>query len=213
MGGFKAHAAEWKANVRAELRETRRRLSGEIHDKLQRAATIRSMERRRLGLEQRAHSLDMLSPEKRAVFASLDTGRFKTSSHESIDTKLNNLRLKAENSGQQMSSEENIFNRFGSLNKLAKRNRVKDLSRNIPEDTSKADEVLSSNSSNVTLGDDRKEDEEEEVEEERMGKEVNTSFTCLPHYPEESKQQNGFAPAQAREQERNKRLEQKEHQP
>ncbi|XP_055029244.1 potassium channel subfamily K member 10b isoform X1 [Misgurnus anguillicaudatus] len=213
VGGFKAHAAEWKANVRAELRETRRRLSGEIHDKLQRAATIRSMERRRLGLEQRAHSLDMLSPEKRAVFASLDTGRFKTSSHESIDTKLNNLRLKAENSGQQMSSEENIFNRFGSLNKLAKRNRVKDLSRNIPEDTSKADEVLSSNSSNVTLGDDRKEDEEEEVEEERMGKEVNTSFTCLPHYPEESKQQNGFAPAQAREQERNKRLEQKEHQP
>ncbi|XP_065111163.1 potassium channel subfamily K member 10b isoform X2 [Paramisgurnus dabryanus] len=213
VGGFKAHAAEWKANVRAELRETRRRLSGEIHDKLQRAATIRSMERRRLGLEQRAHSLDMLSPEKRAVFASLDTGRFKTSSHESIDTKLNNLRLKAENSGQQMSSEENIFNRFGSLNKLAKRNRVKDLSRNIPDDTNKAEEVLSSNSSNVTLGDDRKEDEEEEVEEERMGKEVNTSFTCLPHYPEESKQQNGFAPAQVREQERNKRLEQKEHQP
>uniref|UniRef100_A0A7N6AG93 Potassium channel domain-containing protein n=1 Tax=Anabas testudineus TaxID=64144 RepID=A0A7N6AG93_ANATE len=72
VGEFKAHAAEWKANVRAEFRETRRRLSVEIHDKLQRAATIRSMERRQLGLEQRAHSLDMLSPEKRAMFASLD---------------------------------------------------------------------------------------------------------------------------------------------
>ncbi|XP_050988474.1 potassium channel subfamily K member 10b isoform X2 [Labeo rohita] len=215
VGEFKAHAAEWKANVRAELRETRRRLSGEIHDKLQRAATIRSMERRRLGLEQRAHSLDMLSPEKRAVFASLDAGRFKTSSQESIDTKLNNLRLKAECGGQQASSEENIFNRFGSLTKLAKRNRSKDLRRNIPEDASRLGDILSSNSSNVTLGEERREDEEEEeeMEEEKMAKEVNTGFTCLPHFPEESKQQNGFAPAQAKEQERNKRLEQKEHQP
>uniref|UniRef100_A0A672HCH2 Potassium channel, subfamily K, member 10b n=1 Tax=Salarias fasciatus TaxID=181472 RepID=A0A672HCH2_SALFA len=41
VGEFKAHAVEWKANVRAEFRETRRRLSVEIHDKLQRAATIR----------------------------------------------------------------------------------------------------------------------------------------------------------------------------
>ncbi|XP_073683611.1 potassium channel subfamily K member 10b [Garra rufa] len=211
VGGFKAHAAEWKANVRAELRETRRRLSGEIHDKLQRAATIRSMERRRLGLEQRAHSLDVLSPEKRAVFASLDAGRFKTSSQESIDTKLNNLRLKAERGGQQASSEENIFNRFGSLTKLAKRNRSKDLRRNIPEDASRLGDVLSSN---ITLGEERKEDEEEEeMEEEKMVKEENTGFTCLPHFPEEPKQQNGFAPAQAKEQERNKRLEQKEHQP
>uniref|UniRef100_A0A8C5F6I3 Potassium channel, subfamily K, member 10b n=1 Tax=Gadus morhua TaxID=8049 RepID=A0A8C5F6I3_GADMO len=91
VGEIKAHAVEWKANVRAEFRETRRRLSVEIHDKLQRAATIRSMERRRLGLEQRAQSLDMLSPERRAVFTSLDGGRFKTSSQESIDTKLHNL--------------------------------------------------------------------------------------------------------------------------
>ncbi|CAL8285312.1 unnamed protein product [Lota lota] len=94
VGEIKAHAAEWKANVRAEFRETRRRLSVEIHDKLQRAATIRNMERRQLGLEQRAQSLDMLSPERRAMFTSLDDGRFKTSSQESIDTKLNNLRLK-----------------------------------------------------------------------------------------------------------------------
>uniref|UniRef100_A0A3Q0R654 Potassium channel, subfamily K, member 10a n=1 Tax=Amphilophus citrinellus TaxID=61819 RepID=A0A3Q0R654_AMPCI len=54
VGEIKAHAAEWKANVRAELRETRRRMSVEVHDKLQRAATIRSMERRQLGLDQRA---------------------------------------------------------------------------------------------------------------------------------------------------------------
>lgn len=209
VGEFKAHAAEWKANVRTELRETRRRLSGEIHDKLQRTATIRSMERRRLGLEQRALSLDMLSPEKRAIFASLDAGRFKTSSQESIDTKLNNLRLKAERGEQQASSDENIFNRFGSLTKLAKRNRSKDLRRNIPEDASRLGDVLGSNSSNVTLGEERKEDEEE-MEEEKTAMEANT---CLPHYPEEPKQQNGFAPAQAIEQERNKRLEQKEHQP
>ncbi|XP_051578953.1 potassium channel subfamily K member 10-like [Myxocyprinus asiaticus] len=195
VGGFKAHAAEWKANVRAEFRETRRRLSGEIHDKLQRAATIRSMERRCLGLEQRAHSLDMLSADKRAVFASLDAGRFKTSSQESIDTKLNNLRLKVEHSGQQTTSEENIFNRFGSLTKLTKRNKSKDLRRNIPEDASRAGEVLSSNSSNVTLCEERreeKEEEEEEVEEQKMGKEANTSFTCLPHYSEETQTAEQF---------------------
>uniref|UniRef100_A0A667YL89 Potassium channel, subfamily K, member 10b n=1 Tax=Myripristis murdjan TaxID=586833 RepID=A0A667YL89_9TELE len=55
VGEFKAHAAEWKANVRAELRETRRRLSVEIHDKLQRAATIRSMERRQLAHEKQTY--------------------------------------------------------------------------------------------------------------------------------------------------------------
>ncbi|XP_052001210.1 potassium channel subfamily K member 10-like [Xyrauchen texanus] len=203
VGGFKAHAAEWKANVAAEFRETRRRLSGEVHDKLQRAATIRSMEHRCLGLEQRAHSLDMLSPEKRAIFASLDAGRFKTSSQESIDNKLNKLRLNVERSGEQTTSEENILNRFGSLTKLTKRNKSKDLRRNIPEDASRAGEVLSSNSSNVTLCEERREEkEEEEVEEEKMGKEANTSFTCLPHYSEEPKQQNGFEPVQTKEQER-----------
>uniref|UniRef100_A0A8C7MIT0 Potassium channel, subfamily K, member 10b n=1 Tax=Oncorhynchus kisutch TaxID=8019 RepID=A0A8C7MIT0_ONCKI len=94
VGEFKVHAAEWKANVQNEFRETRRRLSVEIHDKLQRATTIRSMERRQLSLEQRTHSLDMFSPQKRALFVSLDQGCFKTSSQESIDTKLNNLRLR-----------------------------------------------------------------------------------------------------------------------
>lgn len=204
MGEIKAHAAEWKANVRAEFRETRRRLSVEIHDKLQRAATIRSMEqRRRLGLDQRAHSLDMLSPEKRAVLASLGAGggRFRgATSQESIgmdSTKLNNLRgLQAaraayeaasiaasgeeEGNGRppQASSEENLFNRFGSLTKLAKqRNRVRDrererdrdLRRNIPEEVRRACEYLGG--SNTTLGenevDERDEEEEEEEEQEQ----------------------------------------------
>lgn len=216
VGEFKAHAAEWKANMRAELRETRRRLSVEIHDKLQRAATIRSMERRRLGLEQRAHSLDLLSPEKRAVFASFDRGRFKTTSQESIDTKLNNLRLKGEqydkSSRQQASSEENIFNRFGSLTKLGKRNR----NRNISEDTlrHRACEVLSSNSSNTTLAEERQNTGEQEGEEEEiMEKEENTAFTNLPPNAKQLQQQNGFVPAQAKERETDKILAEREHQP
>ncbi|XP_036450040.1 potassium channel subfamily K member 10b isoform X1 [Colossoma macropomum] len=220
VGEFKAHAAEWKANVRAELKETRRRLSVEIHDKLQRAATIRSMERRRLGLEQRAHSLDMLSPEKRAVFASFDGGRFKTSSQENIDMKLNNLHLKGEQydkpHSQQASSEENIFNRFGSLTKLAKRNRTREQNRNISEDTlrPRAFEALSSNSSNTTLAEERHEAGEEEGEEEElMEKEENTAFTYLPPYARQLKQQNGFVPAQAKERDNDKMLAEREHQP
>uniref|UniRef100_A0A7N8XBI7 Potassium channel, subfamily K, member 10b n=1 Tax=Mastacembelus armatus TaxID=205130 RepID=A0A7N8XBI7_9TELE len=180
VGEFKAHAAEWKANVRAEFRETRRRLSVEIHDKLQRAATIRSMERRQLGLEQRAHSLDMLSPEKRAMFASLDAGRFKTSSQESIDTKLNNLRLKgacepydpqgSEQTQQTASSsEENLFNlRFGSLTKLARRNKNRELRRNIPEDVRRASVGI--NNSSAMMGEERTEEEEDgESEQECRG--------------------------------------------
>lgn len=205
VGEFKAHAAEWKANVRAELRETRRRLSVELHDKLQRAATIRSMERRRLGLEQRAQSLDMLSPEKRAIFSSFDRGRFTTSSQESIDTKLSNIRMKAEHYNKHTASEENIFNRFGSLSKLAKRNRNKDMPPNIAEDAMR----LSSNSSNNTLAEERQ-DEEEEQEEEVTEKENNTTIT---QYIEQHEQMNGFVPAQAKEREREKILVEREHQP
>ncbi|KAG7328447.1 hypothetical protein KOW79_008391 [Hemibagrus wyckioides] len=205
VGEFKAHAAEWKANVRAELRETRRRLSVELHDKLQRAATIRSMERRRLGLEQRAQSLDMLSPEKRAIFSSFDRGRFTTSSQESIDTKLSNIRMKAEHYNKHTASEENIFNRIGSLSKLAKRNRNKDMPPNIAEDAMR----LSSNSSNNTLAEERQ-DEEEEQEEEVTEKENNTTIT---QYIEQHEQMNGFVPAQAKEREREKILVEREHQP
>ncbi|MBN3294869.1 KCNKA protein, partial [Amia calva] len=201
VGEIKAHAAEWKANVRAEFRETRRRLSVEIHDKLQRAATIRSMERRRLGLEQRAHSLDMLSPEKRAVFASLDTNRFSTSSQESIDSKLNNLRLKAEqyDKHEQTSSEDNIFNRFGSVTKLAKRNRNKDLKKNIPEDIRKFYDAFGCNPM----------DEEKKGEEGE--KECNTSLSNLPEYPESPKVENG-TPVQTKDRESKIILEEKEQQ-
>lgn len=214
VGEFKAHAAEWKANVRAEFRETRRRLSVEIHDKLQRAATIRSMERRQLGLEQRAHSLDMLSPEKRAMFASLDAGRFKTSSQESIDTKLNNLRLKGacesyDHQGSEQtqqtasSSEENLFNlRFGSLTKLARRNKNRELRRNIPEDVRRASVGI--NNGSAMLGEERTEEGEEDGEpdeENRERKEGNTSLTNLSQYAMERSKLNGFIPTQAKDRE------------
>uniref|UniRef100_A0A3Q3WUN6 Potassium channel domain-containing protein n=1 Tax=Mola mola TaxID=94237 RepID=A0A3Q3WUN6_MOLML len=204
VGEFKAHAAEWKANVRAELRETRRRLSVEIHDKLQRAATIRSMERRQLGLEQRAHSLDMLSPEKRALFASLDAGRFKTSSQESIDTKLNNLRLKGacepyDHQGSEQtqqtasSSEENLFNmRFGSLTKLARRNKNSEMRRNIPEDVRRASVGI--NNCSAMLGEERTEEEEDGEPDEEKGerKEGNTSLTNLSQYVTDRSKLNGI---------------------
>lgn len=209
VGEFKVHAAEWKANVRAEFRETRRRLSVEIHDKLQRAATIRSMERRQLGLEQRAHSLDMLSLEKRAVFASLDQGRFKTSSQESIDTKLNNLRSKGagdlcydqrrgSEQTQQASSEDNLFNlRFRSLTKLTKRHKNCDLKSNIPDVVRGACEAM--------------EKREEDVKEEEGGerKKGNTSLTNL-EYADECIKLNGFVPAQAKERENDRMLEGRE---
>ncbi|KAM9826468.1 potassium channel subfamily K member 2 isoform 1-T1 [Syngnathus typhle] len=41
VGEIRAHAAEWTANVSAELKETRRRVSVEIYDKFQRAASIK----------------------------------------------------------------------------------------------------------------------------------------------------------------------------
>lgn len=211
VGEFKAHAAEWKANVRAELRETRRRLSVEIHDKLQRAATIRSMERRQLGLEQRAHSLDMLSPEKRALFASLDAGRFKTSSQESIDTKLNNLRLKGacepydpQGSDQTpqtaSSSEENLFNmRFGSLTKLARRNKNREMRRNITEDARRASVGI--NNCSIMLGEQRTEEEEDGEPDEEKGetKEGNTSLSNLSQYATERSKLNGLIPAEAKD--------------
>uniref|UniRef100_A0A3Q2HKP1 Potassium two pore domain channel subfamily K member 10 n=1 Tax=Equus caballus TaxID=9796 RepID=A0A3Q2HKP1_HORSE len=161
VGEIKAHAAEWKANVTAEFRETRRRLSVEIHDKLQRAATIRSMERRRLGLDQRAHSLDMLSPEKRSVFAALDTGRFKASSQESINNRPNNLRLKGSeqlNKHGQGASEDNIINKFGSTSKLTKR-KNKDLKKTLPEDVQKILKTFR----NYSLDEEKKEEETEKM--------------------------------------------------
>uniref|UniRef100_A0A8C1GD36 Potassium channel, subfamily K, member 10a n=1 Tax=Cyprinus carpio TaxID=7962 RepID=A0A8C1GD36_CYPCA len=212
VGEIKAHAAEWKANVRAEFRETRRRLSVEVHDKLQRAATIRSMERRQLGFDQRANSLDMLSPERRAAFNSLDKTNFKTSSQESIDTKLNNLRLRIEQNEHRRSdpsqaySEENIFNRLGSVTKLAKRNKNKELRKNIPDDGRK---VLDSFTCNTPTMD----EEKKEAEDDELEKEVNTSLTSLPLFVESPNKQNGFMPLppQTKEEENEIKLEDEEN--
>ncbi|KAJ8009333.1 hypothetical protein DPEC_G00087800 [Dallia pectoralis] len=205
VGEIKAHAAEWKANVRAEFRETRRRLSVEVSDKLQRAATIRSMERRQLGLDQRAVSMDMLSPERRAVFNSLDTNPYKTSSQESIDTKLNNLRLRGAEcdpcrSDSVASSEDNIFNRLSSVTKLAKRNKNRELKKNIP------DELRCRPYSTPPMEmEKRKEDDEEE---DGFDKEFNTSLSDLPLFVEVCKPQNGFIvpfiPLQTKEKETDK---------
>ncbi|XP_056621203.1 potassium channel subfamily K member 10a [Triplophysa dalaica] len=189
VGEIKAHAAEWKANVQAELRETRRRLSVEVHDKLQRAATIRSMERRQLGFDQRAHSLDILSPERRAAFNSLDGTNFKTSSQESIESKLNILRLRVEQSEHPQSdpsqahSEDNIFNRLSSVTKLTKRNKNRDLKKNIPHDGRKALDSFSC--SNPTMDEEKK-----EVDDGELDKEVNASLTNL----ESPNKQNGIIP-------------------
>ncbi len=168
------------------------------------------MERRQLGLEQRAHSLDMLSPEKRALFASLDAGRFKTSSQESIDTKLNNLRLKGacepyDPQGSEQtphtasSSEENLFNlRFGSLTKLARRNKNRELRRNIPEDARRASVGMNGN---AMLGEERMEEEEdgEPDDENTERKEGNTSLTNLAQYAKERTKLNGFPPVEAKD--------------
>nr|XP_030130667.3 potassium channel subfamily K member 10 isoform X2 [Taeniopygia guttata] len=194
VGEIKAHAAEWKANVTAEFRETRRRLSVEIHDKLQRAATIRSMERRHLGLEQRAHSLDMLSPEKRSVFATLETGRFKASSQDSINNRPNNLRLKGSdklNKHGQGASEDNIINKFGSSAKMTKR-KNKDLKKTMPEDMHKIYE----NFRNYSLDEEKKEEETE-----KMCNSKNTSSTadltnCIQQH---SDLENGVFPNEAKE--------------
>ncbi|XP_071413807.1 potassium channel subfamily K member 10 [Pithys albifrons albifrons] len=194
VGEIKAHAAEWKANVTAEFRETRRRLSVEIHDKLQRAATIRSMERRRLGLDQRAHSLDMLSPEKRSVFATLETGRFKASSQESINNRPNNLRLKGPdqlNKHGQGASEDNIINKFGSSAKMTKR-KNKDLKKTIPEDVRKIYETFR----NCSLDEEKKEEETEKRCNSENSSSTAVLTSCIHQH---SDLENGVIPNETKE--------------
>ncbi|XP_047926326.1 potassium channel subfamily K member 10 isoform X1 [Anser cygnoides] len=196
VGEIKAHAAEWKANVTAEFRETRRRLSVEIHDKLQRAATIRSMERRRLGLDQRAHSLDMLSPEKRSVFTALETGRFKASSQESINNRPNNLRLKGSdqlNKHGQGASEDNIINKFGSSAKMTKR-KNKDLKKTIPEDVRKIYETFR----NYSLDEEKKEEETEKMCNSENSSSTAVLTNCIQQH---SDLENGVIPTETKERE------------
>lgn len=66
VGEIRAHAAEWTANVSAEFKETRRRVSVEIYDKFQRAASIK----RKLSSELGFSSAPELTLPKRAVSVS-----------------------------------------------------------------------------------------------------------------------------------------------
>uniref|UniRef100_A0A3Q4GD81 Potassium two pore domain channel subfamily K member 2 n=1 Tax=Neolamprologus brichardi TaxID=32507 RepID=A0A3Q4GD81_NEOBR len=74
VGEIRAHAAEWTANVSAEFKETRRRVSIEIHDKFQRAASIKRKLSSELGFS--------LAPEvtlpKRAVSVNFNNERDKS---------------------------------------------------------------------------------------------------------------------------------------
>ncbi|XP_056437809.1 potassium channel subfamily K member 10a [Gadus chalcogrammus] len=189
---IKAHAAEWKANVRAEFRETRRRMSVEVHDKLQRAATIRSMERRQLGLDQRAVSLDVLSPERRAAFNGPDAG-CKTPSQESIDTKINNLRLRgveqAEGASVVTASEDNIFNRLGSISRLARRGRNRELKKNICEEARRPRSAVYPGGPATGLEPGRRKDVYDEDDDD---KECNASLSDFPLFVEACKPLNGF---------------------
>ncbi|XP_043917300.1 potassium channel subfamily K member 2 [Protopterus annectens] len=63
VGEFRVHAAEWTANVTAEFKETRRRLSVEIYDKFQRAASIK----RKLSAELGLNPNPELTPAKRTL--------------------------------------------------------------------------------------------------------------------------------------------------
>lgn len=193
-------------------------MSVEVHDKLQRAATIRSMERRQLGLDQRAVSLDMLSPERRAIFNSLDTSSYKTSSQESIDTKLYNLRFRGsepcdQRSNHQTTSEDNIFNRLGSVTKLAKRNRNRDLKKNIPYEARRPHSEAYGCStptfdcSTPTADEGKSRDEREDENED---KECNTSLSDFPMFVEACKPQNGFILEQSKENNSEKILKTKE---
>uniref|UniRef100_A0A8C3AK91 Potassium channel, subfamily K, member 2b n=1 Tax=Cyclopterus lumpus TaxID=8103 RepID=A0A8C3AK91_CYCLU len=69
VGEFRAHAAEWTANVSAEFKETRRRLSVDIYDKFQRAASIKRKLSSELGINTALNQ--EMTPGKRALSCSL----------------------------------------------------------------------------------------------------------------------------------------------
>lgn len=69
VGEFRAHAAEWTANVSAEFKETRRRLSVDIYDKFQRAASIKRKLSSELGMNPALNQ--EMTPGKRAMSTSL----------------------------------------------------------------------------------------------------------------------------------------------
>ncbi|XP_022624800.1 potassium channel subfamily K member 2 [Seriola dumerili] len=69
VGEFRAHAAEWTANVSAEFKETRRRLSVDIYDKFQRAASIKRKLSSELGINTAINQ--EMTPGKRTLSANL----------------------------------------------------------------------------------------------------------------------------------------------
>lgn len=69
VGEFRAHAAEWTANVSAEFKETRRRLSVDIYDKFQRAASIKRKLSSELGINPSINQ--EMTPSKRTLSAHL----------------------------------------------------------------------------------------------------------------------------------------------
>lgn len=69
VGEFRAHAAEWTANVSAEFKETRRRLSVDIYDKFQRAASIKRKLSSELGINMSINQ--EMTPGKRTLSANL----------------------------------------------------------------------------------------------------------------------------------------------
>nr|XP_061806649.1 potassium channel subfamily K member 2-like [Nerophis lumbriciformis] len=73
VGEFRAHAAEWTANVSAEFKETRRRLSVDIYDRFQRAASIKRKLSSELGIGTSASQ--EMTPGKRTLSANLGEDR------------------------------------------------------------------------------------------------------------------------------------------
>ncbi|XP_071398747.1 potassium channel subfamily K member 2b [Centroberyx affinis] len=73
VGEFRAHAAEWTANVSAEFKETRRRLSVDIYDKFQRAASIKRKLSSELGIN--ASINQEMTPGKRTLSVNLGEER------------------------------------------------------------------------------------------------------------------------------------------
>ncbi|XP_053192658.1 potassium channel subfamily K member 2b [Scomber japonicus] len=69
VGEFRAHAAEWTANVSAEFKETRRRLSVDIYDKFQRAASIKRKLSSELGINMSINQ--EMTPGKRTLSVNL----------------------------------------------------------------------------------------------------------------------------------------------
>ncbi|XP_035385341.1 potassium channel subfamily K member 2b [Electrophorus electricus] len=74
VGEFRAHAAEWTANVSAEFKETRRRLSVDIYDKFQRAASIKRKLSAELGLNSAPDGPEV-TPGRRTLSVNLGDAR------------------------------------------------------------------------------------------------------------------------------------------